>query len=117
MNQTSPSKISSSELSRWLDSSSVKPVLIDVREDNELSIAPFSFPVVHLPLSKASIWIDDLSKKVPTKQPVVVICHSGIRSWNFGIWLLEQSLGYEVWNLEGGIDNWSLNVDPSIPRY
>ncbi|MGB0825742.1 MAG: sulfurtransferase, partial [Synechococcus sp.] len=32
-------------------------------------------------------------------------------------WLLDQPWGLEVWNLEGGIDAWSLQVDPSVPRY
>ena len=47
----------------------------------------------------------------------MVLCHAGIRSLHFGQWLLEQEWGLDVWNLDGGIDAWSLQVDPTTPRY
>jgi rhodanese-related sulfurtransferase len=47
----------------------------------------------------------------------VVLCHAGVRSWQFGCWLMEAQGYGEVWNLQGGIDAWSVNVDPSVPRY
>ena len=46
-----------------------------------------------------------------------MICHAGVRSLHFGLWLLEQRQTLEVWNLEGGIDAWSVQVDPKVPRY
>jgi rhodanese-related sulfurtransferase len=47
----------------------------------------------------------------------VIVCHAGMRSWNFACFLIER-LGYDrVWNLSGGIDAWSCEVDPSVPRY
>ena len=49
--------------------------------------------------------------------PVVVLCHAGVRSQHFGLWLLEQKTHGEVWNLEGGIDAWSVQVDSQVPRY
>ena len=48
---------------------------------------------------------------------MVVVCHAGVRSHHFGLWLLEQPWNLEVWNLDGGIDAWSVQVDPSVPRY
>ena len=47
----------------------------------------------------------------------MVLCHAGIRSWQFASWLLETQGLERVWNLEGGIDAWSVAVDPSVPRY
>ena len=45
----------------------------------------------------------------------------GRYSWGQAGWndstLIEQGWGYEVWNLEGGIDAWSVKVDPTVPRY
>ena len=117
MNQQIPKHISAVELNLWLQQESQKPLLIDVREAEEIAIATFPLPVVHFPLSQASQWVDQLPEKLSVHQPVVVICHSGIRSLNFGQWLLQQDLQYEVWNLDGGIDAWSVNVDPEIPRY
>ena len=117
MTQQIPKQLSPNDLHSWLLNESLQPVLVDVREPSELLIAPFPSSVVHLPLSESSVWINKLSEKLSTQGPIVVICHSGIRSWNFAIWLIEQDWNYEVWNLEGGIDAWSLKVDPSVPRY
>ena len=117
MNHRTIKQISAQELDQWLNNESKQPCLIDVREEQEIKIAPFPFPIIHLPLSNFAIWSDNLSNKIPVETPVVVICHSGIRSMNFGIWLVEQGFDYQVWNLDGGIDSWSVNIDNSVPRY
>tara|TARA_B100000700_G_C14297851_1_gene513478 strand:+ start:167 stop:517 length:351 start_codon:yes stop_codon:yes gene_type:complete len=112
-----PQKISPIDLNAWINRNKELPVLVDVREYSELEMAAFSFEVVHLPLSKAEDWMKSLPDYLPIHRPIVVICHAGVRSWNFGVWLLDQGWESEVWNLEGGIDAWSVNVDPNIPRY
>ena len=118
MNQYVPLNISPKELCKILeDDSSDKPFIIDVREDNEIAIASLPFPVLHLPLSKAANWSGNIREMLPKDQPIVVICHAGVRSLNFGIWLLEQGINEYVWNLVGGIDAWSTDIDKSIPRY
>ena len=117
MNAQVPRQISAKDLAKWLQSESQRPFIIDVRENQEIEIAPFLLTSLHLPLSQMSIWGQDLSHKLPLEQPLVVICHSGIRSMNFGFWLLDQGLLNEVWNLDGGIDSWSVQVDSSVPRY
>ena len=117
MSKQIPKNLSPKQLYEWLFAGSQKPLLVDVREDDELAIAPFPAPVIHLPLSKAHLWMKDLPKNLNTTKQVVVMCHSGIRSWNFSNWLIEQGWDYEVWNLDGGIDAWSVNVDPKVPRY
>jgi rhodanese-related sulfurtransferase len=44
------------------------------------------------------------------------VCHHGVRSAHAALFLQRQ--GFDaVWNLEGGIDAWSAQVDPSVPRY
>ena len=111
-----PKPLKARELETWL-SQNVDLTLVDVREEQELAIAPFPHPVKHLPLSEAQNWIGTLNEFLPPTGPVVVLCHAGIRSWNFGCWLLEQQPAREVWNLEGGIDAWSVMVDPAVPRY
>tara|TARA_Y100001968_G_scaffold297456_1_gene306436 strand:+ start:33315 stop:33671 length:357 start_codon:yes stop_codon:yes gene_type:complete len=118
MTSPAPRNISPKQLDAWLkQNDSNKPFFVDVRENQELEIAPFSYPVCHLPLSQEIVWIGKLSQKLPPNRPLIVICHSGIRSMNFGIWLLSQGVENDVWNLEGGIDQWSMDVDPSIARY
>ena len=112
-----PKTISAKSLDLWLNDHSDKPFLIDVRELEELRIAPFPSSILHLALSERSLWVDTLSKQLPPGRSIVVICHRGIRSWNFGIWLLQHSFSDDVWNLEGGIDAWSIEVDSQVPRY
>ena len=81
------------------------------------ALASFPADVVHLPLSGSSDWVDSVKERLSAEVPVVVLCHAGVRSFHFGQWLLEQEWDLDVWNLEGGIDAWSLQVDPTTPRY
>ena len=115
--QKIPLSVSPTQLSEWIQTSSKEIFLVDVREENEISFAPFPLPIINLPLSKSSDWINDIFNILPKEKPIVVICHAGIRSWNFCEWLISRKLEYEVWNLDGGIDAWSVQIDPSIPRY
>ena len=118
MNNQIPMNIHPKELNKILeDESSEKPFVVDVREDDEIAMASFSFSVLHLPLSKAENWSEKIKELLPKDQPIVVVCHAGVRSLNFGIWLLDQGINKNVWNLVGGIDAWSKDVDPSVPRY
>ena len=54
-------------------------------------------------------------EEIDKEKPIIVICHTGVRSAR-GCQYLEP-LGYDVTNLEGGIDVWSMLVDPSAPQY
>ncbi|MEB3200829.1 MAG: rhodanese-like domain-containing protein [Synechococcaceae cyanobacterium] len=92
-------------------------LLIDVREAEELELARLPHPVLHLPLSRSAEWLDGLETLAPRQSPVAVLCHAGVRSWQFSCWLVEQRGYTEVWNIEGGIDAWSRLVDPQVPRY
>ena len=112
-----PKTINAFDLNEWFNSEYENPIIIDVREDSELEIACFPREFLHLPISKVS------SECVKTKiseykdKKFVVLCHAGIRSYNFGQWALENNLVNEIWNLEGGIDGWSQYIDQTIPRY
>lgn len=91
--------------------------LVDVREDGELALARLPHAVLHLPLSRANEWLPHLEERLEREHPVAVLCHAGVRSWNFACWLIEAHGFTDVWNLEGGIDAWSVEVDPAVPRY
>ena len=91
--------------------------LIDVREDEELAMARLPLPVLHLPLSRSAEWMEQLDALLDASRPVAVFCHAGVRSWHFGCWLMQQKGFPQVWNLQGGIDAWSIEVDRSVPRY
>jgi rhodanese-related sulfurtransferase len=91
--------------------------LVDVREAMELQLAAMAEPVLHLPLSGSEDWIQRIDALLDRDRDVVVLCHAGIRSWQFGCWLMEVHGFERVWNLHGGIDAWSVEADPSVPRY
>ncbi len=112
-----PKTINAFELNEWFSSEEENPIIIDVREDLELEIATFPKKVLHLPMSKVSEeYVKTKISNVQDKR-FVVICHSGIRSLNFGQWTLENNLVNEIWNLQEGIDGWSKYIDQTIPRY
>jgi rhodanese-related sulfurtransferase len=91
--------------------------LVDVREAEELALARLPLPVLHLPLSRSTEWMERLDALLDASRPVAVFCHAGVRSWHFGCWLMQQKGFPQVWNLQGGIDAWSVEVDRSVPRY
>ncbi len=117
MNTKKPLNLAPQDLKKWLSEDPYSLVLVDVRETEEVSIASITKSAIHLPLSQSVFWSKTFSKYLSFQKPIVVFCHSGVRSWNFGVWLIEQDHRYEVWNLEGGIDAWSQEVDSSVPRY
>lgn len=86
--------------------------LVDVREPAERAIAALP-GAVPLPLGEllAGGW-----RALPTDRPIVAFCHAGVRSRQAGLALLAAGFA-PVSHLTGGIDAWSREVDPSVPRY
>jgi|ETNmetMinimDraft_27_1059897.scaffolds.fasta_scaffold443265_1 rhodanese-related sulfurtransferase len=84
--------------------------IIDVREVWEHDIGKIEGSI-EMPLSTIVPGCYRLDKSIEYG----VICHSGVRSLQAGIFL--ESRGYNVCNVEGGIDKWSLEIDSSIQRY
>jgi adenylyltransferase/sulfurtransferase len=86
--------------------------LVDVRQ-------PWEHETAALPGSQL-IPLDQLAARAgevrPEGVPVVVYCHHGIRSLSAAA-LLEHLGLRDVASLAGGIDAWSLQVDPRVPRY
>jgi len=86
--------------------------LIDVRE-------PWEYQTAHIDGSLLMPMGDVPSRAHQELDPderLVVICHAGVRSMNVTVWLRNQ--GFEnVQSMRGGIDAWSREVDPKVPRY
>ena len=112
-----PKSLTAHNLKDWLNSENENPILIDVRESAEINIASLSFVDIYIPISKVSF--NEVSEKISKylNKKFVILCHRGIRSYSFAQWLIENELAKEVWNLEDGIDGWSIHIDSSIPRY
>jgi rhodanese-related sulfurtransferase len=85
--------------------------VIDVREPMEVGIASLA-GAVSIPLSTLPERIGEIDRD----NPVVVLCHHGIRSASACAWLVREGFT-DVANLSGGIDAWSTDVDPAVPRY
>ncbi len=92
-------------------------IVVDVREPFEHEIC--ALPVgdaehVLIPMASLPMGIEE---HVPDKaRTVLLYCHHGVRSFHAGAFL--DHLGYEaVHDLEGGIDGYSIDADPSVPRY
>lgn len=87
-------------------------VLLDVREEREVAYCRIGGSV-HIPLGKVR---EAAPEQLDPASEIVVYCHHGARSMMAAGVL--KSLGFErVSNLVGGIEAWSLEVDPSVPRY
>lgn len=84
--------------------------LVDVREPFEVEIA--SIGGIHIPLGELPTRLSEIDQN----QEIVMLCHHGVRSARAAHFLKEQGF-QKVWNLSGGIDRWSLEVDSKIPRY
>lgn len=86
-------------------------VLLDVREADEVALAHLP-GALHIPMGEVPSRLHELD----ADQEIAVFCHHGIRSANVVQFLVQRDFARVV-NLRGGIDAWSLTVDPSVPRY
>ena len=87
-----------------------KIVLLDVREKYELEIAKVK-NCIHIPMMEIPKRFNELN----ISDDIAVICHSGVRSAKVCGFL--ESKGFSVFNVAGGIDMWSAEIDRNIQRY
>ena len=107
---TLPPEIAPATLAAWREAGEPH-ALIDVREPWEVEVAAIA-GAIFVPMGDVPSRIAMLPRDVP----LVVLCHHGARSFRVMSWLRSQGLANAV-NLAGGIDAWSRDVDPSVPRY
>ena len=86
-------------------------IVLDVREPEEIAIAPFP-DALHIPMGDIPSRLTELDPDAEW----VVVCHHGVRSAQVAMYLAHMGFA-RVSNLIGGIDAWSLTADPSTPRY
>jgi rhodanese-related sulfurtransferase len=106
-----PLEITPQEVKRCLDAG--EPLhLIDVREPAEFQAARLEgaelIPMRDIPAALRALERAD--------DRLIVLCHHGVRSLRVVCWLREQGLA-SCQSLAGGIDRWSLEIDPRVPRY
>ena len=106
-------EISARDLAAQLSAGAANaPVLLDVREPWEVATAQMSgsklIPMGEIP---ARVF-----QELDPEAHIVAVCHGGVRSLKVALWMRDQ--GFEkVQSLSGGIDGWSREIDPKVPRY
>lgn len=93
-----------------------EPVLVlDVRQPEEVAVATLPGAMV-VPMGELPARLEAVRASRPAGSPLVVMCHHGVRSRMAALYL--ASAGFDgVASLAGGIDAWSREIDPTIPRY
>ena len=86
-------------------------LLIDVREDSEIEISKIK-ESIHIPMAEIPNNID----KINSKKLVVVMCKSGGRSANVCEYLIQNGFK-DIYNLNGGIIKWALEIDSDMSIY
>lgn len=87
-------------------------LLLDVRE-------PFEAHISKIDTNSTLIPLDDLSGRIQEldeTQEIIVLCRSGVRS-SKACGLLEENGFSNVANLKGGINEWAVKIDSSLPQY
>ena len=103
-------EITPAELKKRLDAGE-KLLLIDVREPWEYEICRIEgaklIPMNTIPANLQSLDVEEA---------VICYCHHGMRSLDVAVWLQRQGVE-SAKSLAGGIDKWSAEIDPKVPRY
>lgn len=105
-------EIDPTELVAWRqDPGRTPPLVVDVREAWEFDYCRIA-DSRSLPLGVLPQAIRDL----PRERDIVVVCHTGVRSFHAAAWL--KRAGFDrVHNLRGGVAAWADEVDPGMKRY
>ena len=87
------------------------PLLLDCRQPEEFAICALSGAFL-VPMNEIPSRLQELDPDART----IVYCHHGVRSLHVTAFLRQQGFR-DVRSLRGGIDRWSLAIDPGVPRY
>jgi rhodanese-related sulfurtransferase len=88
-----------------------KIMLVDVREPHEYACCRIEGAVL-IPMGTIPANL----QKLDTDEDVICFCHHGMRSMDVANWLRAQGVR-SAKSMAGGIDRWSVEIDPKVPRY
>jgi adenylyltransferase/sulfurtransferase len=110
--ETLPLEVAVAEVKRMLDAKE-SFLLLDCREPDEHQTVHIQQAKL-LPMSELAGRADELA---PYRDKRLVIhCHHGGRSLRVAKWLREQGFS-GAQSMAGGIDQWAVEIDPTLPRY
>lgn len=108
-------QIRPSELDAWLQQQDPPALVLDVREPEELqtaSVRAEGFELRAIPMNAVPARLAEMDPA----RAVAVLCHHGARSQRVAMFLAGN--GFErVVNIAGGIEAWTTERDPTVPRY
>jgi rhodanese-related sulfurtransferase len=99
-----------SEVKQRLDRGE-KLLLVDVREPHEYAVCHIEGSVL-IPMGTIPANL----QKLDVDEDVICFCHHGMRSMDVTNWLRAQGVKTAK-SMSGGIDRWSIEIDPKVPRY
>ncbi|HUQ94639.1 MAG TPA: rhodanese-like domain-containing protein [Bryobacteraceae bacterium] len=108
-----PYEITPREVKTLLDGGS-RLLLIDVREPHEHAICSVEGARL-IPMNSVPERLQAIEAAADESR-VIVFCHHGVRSLTVVNWLRQQGVA-ECQSMSGGIDQWSAEIDPAVPRY
>jgi rhodanese-related sulfurtransferase len=88
-------------------------LLLDCREQEEWDYCHIDGAML-VPMSQLQSRVSEVEPFRDSQ--IIVYCHHGVRSLRVAMWLQQQGFKHAA-SMSGGIEDWSLNIDPNIPRY
>ncbi|MGI9519132.1 MAG: rhodanese-like domain-containing protein [Pirellulaceae bacterium] len=111
MDEAVPIEISVEQVKQLMDADD-EFLLVDCREPHEYQWCHLDgsqlVPLGQIPEQAGSLGQPD--------RRIVIYCHHGIRSLRVAHWLRQQGF-VQAQSMAGGIDEWSCEIDPAVPRY
>jgi rhodanese-related sulfurtransferase len=108
-------EVTSSEAAKHLENTDTarRPLILDCRTAEEHATARIDGSVL-IPMQEIA---ERLAELEPWRdRPIIVHCHHGVRSLRVTHFLRDKGFS-QAQSMKGGIDAWSVDVDPSVPRY
>lgn len=107
-----PMEVSVQDVKRMMDAGAGF-LLLDVRLQKEYDTARIAGSTL-VPLSDLPRRVEEL--RAHAGRPIITHCHKGMRSLQAAQWLRGQGFT-DVRSMAGGIEAWSQQIDPAVPRY
>ena len=112
MTESTPLELTCEQVKTKLDNKD-DFLLLDCREEDEYRTVHISGSTL-IPMSAISDRVSELDSR--RNDEIVVYCHHGGRSMKVTLWLRQQGFQKAI-NMQGGIDQWAVKIDPTLPRY
>ena len=105
------------DLAEWIrrQGAGGSAIVLDVREPRELqaaSVKADGFELVAIPMNELPARLAELDPA----RPVACLCHHGNRSQRVAAYLAQNGFA-RLANIAGGIEAWSIELDPTVPHY